>query len=115
VPEYLVEVYVGRLRTVDLSRVARRARTAETQADASTTVHYRGSIAIPEDETCFHLYTAPSAAAVIEAARRAGIHFDRIVEAVHLDPEGASSAPDRRRGRSAPIRPALGRRGARAD
>ena len=35
---------------------------------------------VPEDETCFHDFEAPSAGAVAEASRLAGLGEGRIVE-----------------------------------
>ena len=39
-------------------------------------------IFVPEDETCFVLLQAHSAEAAGEAARRAGLRFERVAEAV---------------------------------
>ena len=91
-PDYLVEVYVGKLESHELAAVCRRAGAARTPAGEATGVRYIGSIAIPADETCFHLYSGPTAAAVTAAVRRAAIPVMRIVEAVRL-------------GRVAPARP----------
>ena len=85
-PNYLVEAYVGRLTAAQLGRVTSRARTtAAAIAEPNGPVRYLGGISIPDDELCFHLYAGPSADAVNEAAARAGITADRIVEAVQLD------------------------------
>jgi hypothetical protein len=87
VPDYLVEVYMGRRHAHELTHVAVRARqAAEALTAAGTIVHYLGSIAVPEDEMCFHFYTGPTAAVVSDAASRAAITVDRVVEAVHLNP-----------------------------
>ncbi len=40
------------------------------------------SIFVPEDEACFHLYEATSAETVHKAARRAGLAFERVTEAL---------------------------------
>jgi hypothetical protein len=40
------------------------------------------SVFVPEDETCFFLFEAESREAVAEAARRCGLRFERLVEAV---------------------------------
>lgn len=37
---------------------------------------------VPDDETCFHLFQAPSSAVLGQAARRAGLDHLRIVEAI---------------------------------
>jgi hypothetical protein len=94
VANYLVEAYVGRLDADQLRRVSRHARTtAVTLTAPAVPVHYLGAIAVPEDELCFHLYAGPSAAAVGEAVRRAGIVAERIVEAVHLDFDASVADP----------------------
>jgi hypothetical protein len=40
------------------------------------------SVFVPEDETCFCLYEAASAADVLDAARCAGLAFGTVVEAI---------------------------------
>jgi hypothetical protein len=81
--EFLVEVYVPRTDPAAAERGAERARTAAEQLAAEgAPIRYLRSIFVPEDETCFHLYTAASAAEVDAAARRAALGFDRIAEAV---------------------------------
>ena len=68
--EYLVELYFPRG-----SAAAPDGLTAgEPQA------RYLRSFVVPEDETCYLLYEAESAAAVREAAERAGLQFERIVQ-----------------------------------
>lgn len=44
-------------------------------------VHYLSSMLVAEDETFFQLFEGPSAEAVAEVLRHAGIECDRIVEA----------------------------------
>lgn len=77
-PSYLVEAYLpaepGRLE------IARgRAHRTEELADD---IRYLRTTFVPADETCFHLFRAPSAALLGEAARRASLDHVRIVEAV---------------------------------
>lgn len=66
------------------------AQTAEDAArslrDEGLAVRYLGSIVIPGDETCFHVFEAPSAEAVREVSRRAAIRFERIVPVVEVHP-----------------------------
>lgn len=64
-------------RTSELARSA-----AEERTRWGTQVRYLRSVFIPEDETCLLLYEAPSAEAVREAARGAGLQFERVLEAV---------------------------------
>ena len=55
---------------------------AERLTGEGTPVRYLSSIFVPEDETCFYLYQAASADGVREAARRAALPFDRVIEAI---------------------------------
>jgi hypothetical protein len=82
VPEFLVELYVARLDDAAVARDADGAQAASAELTREgTPVRYLRSIFVPEDETCFVLYEAESAAAVREAALRAGLRFERIAEA----------------------------------
>lgn len=47
------------------------------------------SLYVPEEETCFYLYEAGALEQVREAARRAALPFDRLVEAI-TEPSGRS-------------------------
>jgi len=77
--EFLVEFYVSRTDTAFVERGAEHARlAAERLTRDGTTVRYVRSIFVPEDETCFLLYEAPSIDAVRAAAERAGLGAGRI-------------------------------------
>jgi hypothetical protein len=83
VAEYLVELYVAREDSAALERGAAQAqRAAEELTREGTPVRFLRSIFVPEDETCFFLYEAPSAAIVRDAVGRAALSFERVVEAV---------------------------------
>jgi hypothetical protein len=45
---------------------------------------------LPEDETCFSLFEAPSAAALKAAGDAAGVRYSRITEAIDSDGGGPS-------------------------
>lgn len=79
---FLVEVYAPCNRESLADTVARARAAARAMTLEGTRVRYRGSITIPEDETCFHLFEGPSAEAVSEASRRAALEHARVVEAV---------------------------------
>ena len=82
-PRYLVEAYMPRSRASDAGEIGRDARTAaEELAREGTPVRYVRTTFLPEDETCFHVFEAPSAEAVSEVCRRAGIVSGRIVPAL---------------------------------
>ncbi len=50
-------------------------------------IRYLRSTLVPSDEVVFSLYEGPSAEAIREANERAQIRFDRITEAIDLEPE----------------------------
>ena len=82
-PEFLVELYVSRAEAASTGPCAEQARRAAQElSNQGTSVRYLRSIFVPDDETCFHLYKASSAAAVREVASRAGLRFERISEAI---------------------------------
>lgn len=87
---FLVETYLSRSRSAELSSIANRLRDAahEVAADG-VAIRYVRSTFVPEDETCFHLFGANSAERVTEAAARAELGDVRVVEAI--DEEGCKS------------------------
>jgi hypothetical protein len=89
--EFLVELYVSRRDVAAFTRGAENARlAAEELTRQGTPVRYLHSIFVPEDETCFYLYEAPSVESVCEAALRAALPFDRVSEAVSESMERGS-------------------------
>jgi len=62
-------------------RSARARAAAQALSRGGTSVRYVSSIFVPEDETCFLLFEAESAAAVEAAVRRAQLAFERVSEA----------------------------------
>lgn len=68
----------------------RLARVAEASGHGS--IRYLGVVTVPEDETVFWLFDAPSIDAVRAAAAAAGMAPDRIVEATTQDLGGLASA-----------------------
>jgi hypothetical protein len=81
--EFLVELYVSGADGASVGRDSERARfEAEEMSRAGTPVRYLRSIFVPADETCFLLYEAGRMEDVEEAARRAAVPFERIVETV---------------------------------
>jgi SAM-dependent methyltransferase len=85
-PEFLVELYVAHDDGSAARQHADRAERAGAEmAREGRPVRCVRSILVPQDETCFLLYEAPSADAVEEAVRRAGLRHEHI--------SAASSAP----------------------
>jgi hypothetical protein len=80
VQRYLVESYVPRLAEAECHVAASRARSvADELSRNGTSVRYLHSLFLAEDETCFHVFEAPSVEAVAEASRRAELAHSRIV------------------------------------
>ena len=77
-PKYLVESYVAASATAFEDACRRARRTAELSAD----VGYVRTTFVPGDEIVLHLFEASSAEALDAAGRRAGLQFERIVEAM---------------------------------
>ena len=78
-PEFLAEVYVSK------AGEAARLPDIETVVAAANQVTQEGSrvellrlIHVPEDETCFYLFSAESADGVVDTADRAGLRLDRL-------------------------------------
>ena len=83
---YVVERYLPGLSRSDLLRTLSDLRRATEQKAEEPAVRYLGSTIVLEDEACFCQFEGPSAAAVAEANRRAGLTFDRIVLAIDVRP-----------------------------
>jgi hypothetical protein len=83
VPSYLVETYIARSQSGERAARERRARSAaEELTQERTSVRFERSIYVPEDETCFFVFDAPSGREAALAALRAGLDPIRVVEAV---------------------------------
>ncbi len=81
--DFLLELYAARSNHRAVSRWPDRARAAaDALSRSGPRVRFVTSIFVPDDETCFLLYEADSATAVEEAARRAGLAFERVAEAI---------------------------------
>ena len=83
--EFLVELYMpsSQLREVQGWMEAASTAAADVSREGEA-VRYVRSIVVPEDETCFLLYEAPSIDAVRAAAERAGLGAGRITETLNL-------------------------------
>jgi hypothetical protein len=80
--EFLVELFVSRSDAAAVDGGTARAKlSAQQLTREGTPVRCVRSLFVPEDETCFVLYEASSADHVREAARRAGLAFERVAVA----------------------------------
>jgi hypothetical protein len=84
-PSYLIESYLPRSRSGELSAEVSRLRhaTATLTAEGRRVRHLRSTF-LPSDELCLHLLEAESAATVGEASRRAAIEPARVVQALSV-------------------------------
>ena len=80
-PTFLIESYLSRERAAELPAASARLQAAAIEP---ATRHVR-SYFVPADETCIHVFEAPSRSIVEAVASRAGITTDRIVEAAPGD------------------------------
>jgi hypothetical protein len=82
-PSYLVETYLARCRAGERTSCERRARSAAAELTlAGSPVRFGGVIHVPEDETCFFVFDAPSSRLATLVAERAALGPLRVVEAV---------------------------------
>jgi hypothetical protein len=82
---YVVEAYLSRLGASALEDLpARASQVTEELSRAGTPVAYVRSVFLPEDETCFHFFEAPSLEAIQETCSRLGLTFERIAEAMSV-------------------------------
>ena len=79
---YLAELYLPKGAAGDVASATARARAAAAKAEEEgTPIRCLRSIFVPEDETWFLLYDAPTSAAVRRAVERAALTCARVVEA----------------------------------
>ncbi|HZP91190.1 MAG TPA: nickel-binding protein [Actinomycetota bacterium] len=82
---YLVERYIPSTSRGRLAEdAARTTRVAREMTGTGTPVRHVWSTFLPSEEACLSLFEAPDPLAVEEVNRRAGLTFDRIVEAVSV-------------------------------
>ena len=82
-PEFLAEVYVSdRPGVPTLPRVDDLSRAAAAVAADGVAVHLIRQIHVPEEETCFLLFEAPSEDQFLDVAARCGLRIDNVVGAV---------------------------------
>lgn len=77
---YLVESYHSSTADAMAAEESARAAAAAT-AGSGSLVRYVESIFVPGDEVCFHLFEAPSSAALRQALDKAAVDFERVLGA----------------------------------
>jgi len=78
---YALELYAPQLSGRERTDVAARLSTAaEAMRGEGTPIRYMRSLVLHTDEICFAVFAAPSADAVADAAHRAAVAFERVIE-----------------------------------
>jgi len=92
--QFLVERFLPGEPEAQLALIASRAgASAEMMLSEGVPVRYLGSTLIPQDQICFCLFEGPSVEAVEEVNRRAGLTFERVLEAFSIGPAEKDSHP----------------------
>jgi hypothetical protein len=86
VPRYLLEGYVGDTASARSEVVERASAVSSLGADIR---HIRTTF-VPDDQVVLHVFEAPSAGALRRAGRRAGLRYERLVEAFEAGTGGAA-------------------------
>ena len=79
---FLLEAYVPQGTTPTGPGRLEVVAAAEQISDEGRPVRLVRTVQVPVDETCFYVFEASSVTAVIEAARRCGLQFERVVPAI---------------------------------
>jgi len=85
VRSFLVESYLATRNESELEAAVRRAHAVEN----ARVIRHLGSLVMLEDEVCFHLFEAPSAAALLAATEEVGLSCERVVETLWRPGRGA--------------------------
>ena len=82
-PNFVVETYLNQGQARErLDSEARACSAAAQLTREGTTVRFEFALHVPEDETSFYVFDAPSAQQSALAAQRAGLDPIRVVEAL---------------------------------
>lgn len=80
--EYLVESYLSpHSRDAAGPLPAEIAAAADELTREGQPVRLVQTVLIPADETCLYLFEAASSMAVVQAAKRSGLRFERVLDA----------------------------------
>lgn len=87
-PTYLVERHLPGFTTDQLPVAAGAAKaTSEQMSQEGVPVRYLRSTFVPGEDKCYCLFEGPSPDVVEQANQRAGLPFERIVEAAPITAE----------------------------
>jgi hypothetical protein len=89
-PSYLVESYEPNRDDALADARAQAVRAAELEDG----VRYVRTTFLPDDEVVLHMFEAPSPETLRDAARRAALAYERIVEAVELAGNRVAELPE---------------------
>lgn len=87
-PRFLVERYLPGTSLDDLEAAVRRtARVLEVPGKAAPMVRHLSCTFIPSEESALCVFEGPSQESVEESNRRAGFHFDHVIDVTQIDCE----------------------------
>jgi hypothetical protein len=90
-PRYMVERYLPGFTNEQVVAAATSAKTTTVQmSNEGTPIRYFRSVFVPGEDKCFCMFEGPSADTVREANDRAGLPYERVVEAEFVASEDLS-------------------------
>src|SRR5262245_1785955 len=94
-PSFIVELYVPRASSLARARATARPVSEAARRSGLELRHVR-TLFVAEDETCFHVFEAPSRETLAAAVRDAGLTGARIAEAVQSEARSGGTSPTAR-------------------
>ena len=96
--DFLVECYLpAGISRADVEAVGRRATAAAQQLrDEGHHVEYVRALLVPGDDAVFHVFAAEAIDTVRQAAQRASMPFERVVESLAVEADPPSIDPSLR-------------------
>jgi hypothetical protein len=89
---FLVEHYWPGVTADSFGEAAERLRLSAAElAAGESEIRFLHSTLVPEDEAAFCVFAASSADVVVEAYRRAGVRFERILGALEMTRPGGQA------------------------
>ena len=90
-PRYMVERYLPGFTNEQVVAAATAAKITTAQMTSEgTPIRYLRSVFVPGEDKCFCMFEGPSAEKVLEANDRAGLPYERVVEAQFVVSEDLS-------------------------